>query len=164
MHHASRLLLPLSYAAILGGTLTLIGTSTNLIVSSFFEESTGQGLAFFAFTPVALPAAIAGVAVMIMTWRRLPDHDNAGMAIQEHLIEAEVLPESRLIGRSITDNGLRDLGELFLVEIVRGDTLYSPVTPNHRIESGDRLIFSGDVSRVALLEDFHGLQLFALAR
>ena len=162
MHPASRLLLPLSYAAILGGTLTLIGTSTNLIVSSFFEESTGQGLAFFAFTPVALPAAIAGVAVMIMTWRRLPDHDNAGMAIQEHLIEAEVLPESRLIGRSITDNGLRDLGELFLVEIVRGDTLYSPVTPNHRIESGDRLIFSGDVSRVALLEDFHGLQLFAV--
>ena len=161
-HPASRLLLPLSYAAILGGTLTLIGTSTNLIVSSFFEESTGQGLAFFAFTPVALPAAIAGVAVMIMTRRRLPDHDNAGMAIQEHLIEAEVLPESRLIGRSITDNGLRDLGELFLVEIVRGDTLYSPVTPNHRIESGDRLIFSGDVSRVALLEDFHGLQLFAV--
>ena len=62
LHRASQLLLPLSYAAILGGTLTLIGTSTNLIVSSFFEEASGQGLEFFAFLPVALPAACAGIA------------------------------------------------------------------------------------------------------
>jgi len=162
LHPASKLLLPLSYAAILGGTLTLIGTSTNLILSSFFQESTGQSIPFFAFTPVALPAAIAGIAVMVLTRRRLPNYEQSGLVVQEHLIEAEVLPNSPLIGRSITENGLRDLGELFLVEIVRGESLYSPVVPSQRIESGDRLIFSGDVSRVSLLEAFQGLKLFAV--
>ena len=64
IHPPSRLLLPLSYAAILGGTTTLIGTSTNLIVSSFLEDATGEGLAFFAFLPVGLAATAGGVAAM----------------------------------------------------------------------------------------------------
>ena len=62
-HAASQILLPISYAAILGGTLTLIGTSTNLIVSSFLEDVTGEGISFFAFLPVALPAALAAIPV-----------------------------------------------------------------------------------------------------
>jgi di/tricarboxylate transporter len=60
------------------------------------------------------------------------------------------------------DNGLRDLDGLFLVEIARGHEILSPVAPSQRIESGDRLIFSGDVSRVGLLSTFQGLQLFAI--
>jgi len=162
LHRASQLLLPLSYAAILGGTLTLIGTSTNLIVSSFFEEASGQGLEFFAFLPVALPAACAGIIVMVLLRRRLPRHENAVLQVRDHLIEAEVLTGSRLIGRTIAENGLRDLGDLFLVEIARGDEVLSPVAPSQRVEAGDRLIFSGDVSRVGLLESFHGLQLYAV--
>ena len=161
LHAASQLLLPLSYAAILGGTLTLIGTSTNLIVSSFLQEASGKGLSFFAFLPVALPAASAGIVVMILLRHRLPHYENVALQVREHLIEAEVLPTSKLIGRSIAENGLRDLGDLFLVEIVRGDEVLSPVAPNQRVESGDHLIFSGDVSRVGLLEGFHGLQLYA---
>ena len=162
LHRASQLLLPLSYAAILGGTLTLIGTSTNLIVSSFLEEASGQGLTFFSFLPVALPAASTGIIVMVLLAHRLPRRENAGLQIRDHLIEAEVLPASRLIGQTIADNGLRDLGDLFLVEIARGEQVLSPVTPSQRIEAGDRLIFSGDVSRVGLLESFHGLQLYAV--
>ncbi len=161
-HAASQLLLPLSYAAILGGTLTLIGTSTNLIVSSFLQEASGTGLDFFAFLPVALPAAVAGIAVLTLFRHRLPRHENTVLEVRDHLIEAKVLPTSKLIGLSIAENGLRDLGDLFLVEIARGDEVLSPVTPNQRVESGDRLIFSGDVSRVGLLESFPGLQLFAL--
>ena len=162
LHPASQLLLPLSYAAILGGTLTLIGTSTNLIVSSFLQEATGSGLAFFAFLPVALPAACAGIAVLIVFRHRLPSHERSELRLSDHLIEAKVLPTSNLIGFSIAENGLRDLGDLFLVEIARGDEVLSPVSPSQRIESGDRLIFSGDVSHVGLLEGFHGLQLFAV--
>lgn len=161
-HPASQLLLPLSYAAILGGTLTLIGTSTNLIVSSFLQDVTGEAIPFFAFLPVALPAAGAGIAMMVIFRRRFPDRGREGLQMDDYLIEAEVLADSKLVGRSIQDNGLRDLGELFLVEIVRGDELMSPVAPTQKIEAGDKLIFSGDVTRVGTLERFHGLKLYAV--
>ena len=161
-HAASRILLPISYAAILGGTLTLIGTSTNLIVSSFLEDVTGQGLSFFAFLPVALPAALAGIMAMMLARRQLPESGEEDLRFNEFLIEMEVADDSRLIGKSITDNGLRDLGQLFLVELVRQGRLVSPVSPDELIEAEDRLIFSGDVSQVGILERFHGLRSFAL--
>ena len=161
LHAPSQLLLPLSYAAILGGTLTLIGTSTNLIVSSFLQDASGQGIAFFAFLPVALPAAIGGIIFMMLFRHRLPQYENTALQISEHLIEATVLPESKLVGRTISENGLRDLDDLFLVEIARGEEMLSPVAPSQRIEAGDRLIFSGEVSRIGILSNFSGLQLFA---
>lgn len=161
-HPASRLLLPLSYAAILGGTLTLIGTSTNLIVSSFLQDATGQSIEFFAFLPVALPAAIGGVFILWVFRSRLPDHGRDRLQVEDYLIEAEVLEHSRLIGKTIQENGLRDLGDLFLVEVARGDDLMSPVSPSQRVEAGDRLIFSGNVGQVGTLERFHGLKLFAI--
>lgn len=161
-HAPSQLLLPLSYAAILGGTLTLIGTSTNLIVSSFLQDVSGVGLGFFAFLPVAVPAVLAGVIAMLIARRRLPNRGKAALQIDDYLIEAEVMSDSRLVGKTIQENGLRDLGELFLVEIVRGKQLLSPVAPTQRIEAHDKLIFSGDVTRVGRLERFPGLRLFAV--
>ena len=159
---ASRLLLPLSYAAILGGTLTLIGTSTNLIVSSFVQDRTGSAIPFLAFLPVALPALVAGLTAMVLFSRRLPNRPEFDDAAGDYLVEAEVQADSRLIGRTVEENGLRDLGDLFLVEIVRHQHLIAPVSPNQRIMSGDKLIFSGDVSRIAVLEKFQGLRIFAL--
>ena len=161
-HPASQILLPISYAAILGGTLTLIGTSTNLIVSSFLEDVTGSGIAFFAFLPVALPAALAGLVVMMMARSALPRAPRDALPVNDFLIEMEVADDSRLIGKSIAANGLRDLGDLFLVEVVREGRLLTPVSPGEQLEAGDRLIFSGDVSSVGLLERFHGLRSFAL--
>ena len=161
-HPASQILLPISYAAILGGTLTLIGTSTNLIVSSFLEDVTGSGIAFFAFLPVALPAALAGLVVMMMVRSALPRGSREALPVNDFLIEMEVADDSRLIGKSIAANGLRDLGDLFLVEVVREGRLLTPVSPGEQLEAGDRLIFSGDVSSVGLLERFHGLRSFAL--
>ena len=161
-HAASQILLPISYAAILGGTLTLIGTSTNLIVSSFLEDVTGEGIAFFAFLPVALPAAIAGLVAMLLMHKVLPRSDQGGLPFNEFLIEMVVGDDSRLIGKSVAENGLRDLGELFLVELVREGRLLTPVSPGELLEAGDRLIFSGDVSKVGILERFHGLRSFAI--
>ena len=161
-HAASQILLPISYAAILGGTLTLIGTSTNLIVSSFLEDVTGEGIAFFAFLPVALPAAIAGLLAMLLMHKVLPRSDQDGLPFNEFLIEMIVGDDSRLIGKSVAENGLRDLGELFLVELVREGRLLTPVSPGEQLEAGDRLIFSGDVSKVGILERFHGLRSFAI--
>ncbi|MCB1698553.1 MAG: SLC13 family permease [Halioglobus sp.] len=161
-HPGSKLLLPLSYAAILGGTVTLIGTSTNLIVSSFLEDATGQGLAFGDFLWIGLAVTVVGLLVILASSGLLPAGETEQIDINEYLIEVEVDADSGLVGRSILENRLRELEDLFLVEIVRGAHLISPVAPQEYIEAGDKLIFSGDIKRVNALEAFDGLRLFAV--
>lgn len=160
-HPAGKLLMPLSYAAILGGTLTLVGTSTNLIVNSLVVESGLPSLKFFDFTSVGLCVVFGCGAILFLLRNTLPDHQPKQENMSEYFIDAEVEPGSSMIGKSIDDNGLRHLESLFLVEILRKDHLVSPVSPKEVIQESDRLIFSGDVTKVMQLQHFDGLTMFA---
>ena len=160
-HPASRLLIPLSYAAILGGTLTLVGTSTNLIVNSLLIESGEPELAFFEFSKVGgLLVLSCGLALFACS-QFLPAKQGNKQQVKEYFIDAKVQPDSALIGKSIEKNGLRHLESLFLVELVREGRLISPVSPSEILQQDDRLIFSGDVHKVKQLNQFDGLLLFA---
>lgn len=160
-HPSSRLLIPLSYAAILGGTVTLIGTSTNLIVNTFLIEQGHPGFGFWDFTPFGLAAGLVCGLVMFLFYPTLPDIRAKNASYQEYFIEAEVESESELVGKTVEQNHLRNLPELFLVEVIRRNKLISPVGPELIIEAHDKLIFSGNVSKVESLSHIKGLTLFA---
>ncbi|MFM2483464.1 SLC13 family permease [Celerinatantimonas sp. YJH-8] len=160
-HAPSKLLLPLSYAAILGGTLTLVGTSTNLIVSSMYRSVGGPGLHFFDFTLIGIVLVITCGITLRLTLRWLPERPVEPNHYKSYLIDTQVADESPLIGRSLEANGLRHLESLFVAELVRNKKLISPVHPGEVIQAGDRLIFSGDVTKVNQLRQFSGLNTFA---
>ena len=159
--NAGKLLLPLSYAAILGGTLTLVGTSTNLIVNSLLIKQGHEGFEFFDFSFIGLAAFVLCLVVILLRSRTLPELEGNDLTTNDYLLEAEVASTSSLIGKSIEENGLRNLDSLFLVEIVRQGRLISPVTPDESVQAKDKLIFSGDISKVLTLQQFDGLNLFA---
>ena len=156
-----KLLLPVSYAAILGGTLTLVGTSTNLIVNTMLIERGHPSLGFFDFTFVGLCAAVICFVVILIRQASLPNMLNETLSDQNYLVEAEVSEGSKLVGLTVEENGLRNLDALFLVEIIRQGRLITPVAPDEVVMQGDKLIFSGDVSKVLVLQQFDGLTLYA---
>lgn len=160
-HPASRLLIPLSYAAILGGTTTLIGTSTNLIVNSFLIDAGQPSLQFFDFFIIGLFATIAGMAALLFSSHLLPVTEQEEPTPEEYLIEARITEGSALIGQTVAENKLRQLESLFLVELMRNGKLITPVSPFEVLRLGDVLIFSGDIKEVGRLEDFDGLETFA---
>lgn len=162
-HHnhfaASKLLLPLSYSAILGGMLTLIGTSTNLIVNGFVEQSGEPLLGFFDFTLLGALVLTAGTIVLVIGSHWLPDNSKSASQATPYYLTAHVRSDSQLIGKSVEQNQLRELQALFLAEIQRGPQRICPVTPETVIEAGDELRFVGDLEAVSRLQQFPGLEL-----
>ncbi|WP_165312534.1 SLC13 family permease [Vibrio ziniensis] len=160
-HPSSRLLIPLSYFAILGGTLTLIGTSTNLVVNALLEDRALGHLNFLTFTPVGLILLFTVGIAITLSVRTLKDTENVNLQFAQYFIDAEVQAQSKLVGNSVRQNGLRALDGLFLAEIVRDNKLISPVTPETIILAQDKLIFTGDVRHVGQLQHLDGVEVFA---
>ncbi|NOH97073.1 SLC13 family permease [Vibrio sp. 99-70-13A1] len=159
-HAPSKLLIPLSYAAILGGTLTLIGTSTNLIINSFVEDVGLPSLNFFAPTLIGLAVLVGGVLILIPLSYLLPAYDDGSQDDLPYFLEARVEPGSPLVGRSVSENNLRALRKLFLAEVIRDGQTTASIDPDFVLQARDRLLFCGDVESVATLQEIQGLTLF----
>lgn len=158
---ASRLLIPLSYASILGGITTLVGTSTNLVVNSFVIDADLPPLGMFQFAIVGIPVAVLCLLGLLLSAKVLPRNSLQNKeSSQPYFLEAWVSEDSPLIGHSIEHNQLRNLDGLFLLEIARQGRLMSPVSPNEVIQAQDVLVFTGEVEKVQALQRFNGLQLF----
>lgn len=158
----SKLMIPLSYAAILGGTCTLIGTSTNLVVAGFVKKTPGlEPLQMLDITWVGLPAAVVGLAYIVLLQRwLLPDRRSVISQLEdpkEYTIEMLVAQDSPLVGKSIEAAGLRHLEGVFLAEIDRDGMILPAVSPHERLRPGDRLVFVGIVDSVVDLQRIRGL-------
>jgi di/tricarboxylate transporter len=158
----SKLLIPLSYASILGGMCTLIGTSTNLVVSGMMSSHGAAPIGMFEITRLGLPAAIAGVLFLLFfADRLLPKRDDLKVRMEgearEYLVEMVIRKSCSLIGQTVEEGGLRGLQGLFLVRVERGDKVYGPVAPNFMLRENDRLRFTGLVSTIVDLQQIKGL-------
>ena len=168
----SKLMLPLSYAAILGGTCTLIGTSTNLVVNGLLIDRAGVNLRMFDLTPIGLPVAIAGVVFVILTSRWLLPNRQPAVSPNDdprrYTLEMLVDTDGPLVGKTIEAAGLRHLPDCYLMEVDRAGAVLPAVSPREILQAGDRLVFVGVVDSVVDLQRIRGLtsastQVFKLA-
>ncbi|HEY9034344.1 MAG TPA: SLC13 family permease, partial [Pseudomonadales bacterium] len=157
----SKLMIPLSYSAILGGTLTMIGTSTNLVVNGQYQAMTGQpGFSLFSITLVGLPVAVVGITFMLLLFPRLlPDRkENRAFAnMREFTLEVSVAHDGPLVGKSIEEAGLRNLRRVYLVEIEREGSIVTAVPSEEKLRGGDRLVFAGDTEAISDLLRINGI-------
>lgn len=162
----SRLLLPLSYATILGGMCTLMGTSTNLIVADLNTKAIAAGLnaeplTFFSPAIVGIPATILGLLYMIGASRLLiPERRKAVSTLddpQQYTVEMQVESGGNLVGRTIEEAGLRHLPGLYVAEIQRPDGTIAAAKPTERLNANDVLILVGAIESVVDLRKIRGL-------
>jgi di/tricarboxylate transporter len=157
----SRFLMPLSFAVILGGVVTTIGTSTNLVVSGLLQQSGAEPFGLFEISHVGLPLAVVGITVLaFLAPRVLPERQSPrrGLAsARDFVVRMIVAPAGPLAGRSVEAVGLRHLEGVFLVEIERDGEPIAPVAPTTLLHAGDHLLFVGQAREVADLRNLPGL-------
>ena len=158
---ASKLMIPLSYTAILGGTLTLIGTSTNLVLNGQYQSLTGEaGFSLFSISAVGLPVALAGLAfIWLFLPKWLPDRSDkqAFGNLREFTLEVTVAANGPLVGKTIIQAGLRQLERVYLVEVERQGSIITAVPSEEVLYGGDRLVFAGDTQAISDLLRINGI-------
>ncbi|WP_199456968.1 MULTISPECIES: SLC13 family permease [unclassified Marinobacter] len=159
---ASKLLLPLSYAAILGGTCTLIGTSTNLVVDGMLQSTLGINLGLFELAWVGIPLLVIGGAFLVLFGHRLlPDRGGISEEldlVREYGVEMEVASPGPLAGKTVAEAGLRALSYGYLTEIDRNGRLITAVEPDRTLQAGDKLYFVGAPECASELRRIQGLK------
>ncbi len=158
----SPFLMPLSFAAILGGMLTLIGTSTNLIASDLIQASGEEALGLLEPARLGLPVVVIGLIVVVVAGPRvLPRRGSVDHSTVDRpfTISLTIVDGGELDGQTVAAGGLRQLGAVFLVAAEREGELVAPVGPEHQLRGGDVITFAGQVDHVVELEAVPGLEL-----
>ena len=158
----SLLLMPLSFATLLGGMTTLIGTPPNLLISTFRAEATGARFLLFDFAPTGLALSAAGIAYLLLVGRRfLPDRgppqQEAGFEIGDYVTEARVAPASRLIGHEVgrlaAGSGVAVLG------VIRDGRHVFGRLPETVLQANDILLLQADTASLERAIEADGLEL-----
>ncbi|WP_142829120.1 SLC13 family permease [Planococcus soli] len=160
----SKVLIPLSYVTILGGTITLMGTSTNLVVHGMLIDYGLPGFSLFQLAIVGIPITIVGLIYLFTVGNMLlPENKGFSKQVTEdsrkyiaEMVVEETFPHTN---QTVEQAKLRDLKGLYLIEIIRGQTRISSVSSKTIIQSGDRLIFTGLIATIADLQKRKGLTL-----
>jgi di/tricarboxylate transporter len=159
---ASKILIPLSYASILGSTTTVIGTSVTLTVAGLVTHAEMPPIRMFELAPVGISLTLVGLIYLVaVAPRLLPDRRDPADELYEHRREYTaallVEPHCALVGRSVEEAGLRNLPGLYLIEIARGEHVLTPVGPDEILAAGDHLVFAGVVATLVDLQRIRGL-------
>ena len=169
-HHLSpsKFLIPISYATILGGTITIIGTSTNLVVHGLLLDSNLPGFTFFELGKIGVPITLIGLCYLIFfSSSLLPERGSRPVnmeILREFTGEILILDDFPFIQKTVEQARLRSLKGLFLVSIIREDETITPVSNTTVLKAHDRLIFTGDITSITELQSHKGLLLQSNSR
>lgn len=160
---AAKFLLPISYAAIFGGVVTLIGTSTNLVVHGMLLEEGMPGFTMFQLAWVGIPATLAGILYMYLVgYHLLPNRDVLQETLykqtRDYLTQMIVRGHSPWIGKKVKDTEIFSQSGIHLIKIIRKNKHIAPITGNEIIQEDDRLIFSGIISSIVKLQEVPGVE------
>ncbi len=165
----SKFLMPLSFAAILGGCATLIGTSTNLIVNGLLVDQTIipglPPLRIFDFALAGVPMIFLGILYLLFVGDKLlPERPGVfsdfSELSREYLVEAKIRDDSRYIGKLLKESGLRNMKGLYLVQVLRNGSKIPVISDKFILQGGDVLIYAGDTSNISeLIRSHSGLSL-----
>ncbi|QQD85861.1 anion permease [Jeotgalicoccus sp. ATCC 8456] len=158
----SKFLMPLSYMTILGGTITMIGTSTNLVVHGLLLSAGLEGFSFFTLSVVGIPITIVGLIFLLtIGYRLLPEHLGAKQQIsqetKEFLAEAVIEDEFELAGNTVTELGKEVFDGIYIIEILRNNKRVFPISGLTVVEEGDHIIFSGSLNTIAKIQKEKGV-------
>ncbi len=158
----SKFLIPLSYMTILGGTITMIGTSTTLVVHGLLLGSGMDGFSFFTTTVVGVPITIAGIIYLsTVGYKLLPEHlgakDQISQETKEFLAEAIIEDNFEYQKNTVTELGSSVLDGIYIIEIIRNNSRVYPVAGDTKILTGDHIIFSGSLNTIGKIQKFKGV-------
>lgn len=168
--NASRLLMPMAFAAVLASSVTLISTSTNVVISGLIEQAGLPPIGMFELTPVGVPVLIIGLVYMLVIGqhlipdRKIPKDLTETFGLRPYLAELRILPNSPLVGSTLAQSGLGRNLDLTVMAIIRNNQRQLSPSAESRLEAGDSLLVEGSSENILKIKDMAGIDIQADAK